>query len=102
MVAAFSPVALLGGGILAATGVVTAVLYLEAVRDLWQTAYGLTLLLKILLVGGVAGVGAYNWRKVKPTLGEGPNRLRRSAGLELVLAGVVLAVTAVLVALALE
>jgi putative copper export protein len=102
MVEAFSPVALLGGGILAATGLITAVLYLDAVGDLWGTTYGLTLLLKILLVGSVAGVGAYNWRKVKPTLGEGPNRLKRSAGLELALAGVVLAVTAVLVALALE
>ncbi len=104
MVQAFSPVALLGGGILAVTGLVTAVLYLEAVRDLWQNAYGLTLLFKILLVGGVAGVGAYNWRKVKPTLGAaaGWRRLRRSASLELTLAGLVLAVTAVLVALALE
>ena len=104
MIDAFSPIALLGGGVLMATGVITAVLYLSSLRDLWQTAYGLTLLLKLLLVGGVAVLGARNWRVVRPTLGtdEASKHLRRSTGLELLLAAWVLAVTAALAALALE
>lgn len=98
---AFSPLALAGAGVLVFSGLVTAVLYLPHVRDLWATAYGLVLLLKVVLFLGVAAFGAYNWRVLRPSLGNprATNALQRSAAVELLVGTVVLAVTAVLVAL---
>jgi hypothetical protein len=48
----------------------------------------------------VALAGAFNWRRLAPTLGsaDGVVRLRRSAGLELAVAMLVIGATAVLVA----
>jgi len=68
---------------------------------LWTTAYGQTLLTKLGLFLAVASLGAYNWRRLKPHLGS-PSKtasLLRSVAAELVLAGIVLAVTAFLVGL---
>ena len=67
---------------------------------LWTTAFGRTLLVKLALLGGVAGVGAYNWRRVRPALGRrgGAARLRTSAMVELGFATLVVMATAVLVA----
>lgn len=101
LVNAFSPFALGGAALLALTGVVTTVLYLHTVSDLWTTRYGLTLLLKIALVAAVAGAGYVNWQHVRPQLsspGAG-DVLRRTATIELLLALAVLAITAVLVGL---
>ena len=97
---AFSPTALLFAGIAVATGVFAAWLHLGAVSDLWQTAYGQTLLLKLGVLSVVAGTGAYNWLRVKPTLGneEAGRRIRRSATVELAVGAAVLLITAVLVA----
>ena len=80
-------------------GVLSAVLHLTTLADLWTTPYGRTLLLKLGTVGCVVLVGAYNWRRLTPMLGgpESPRHLRRSAALELLVAAAVLAVTAVLV-----
>jgi len=52
-------------------------------------------------VGVVLALGAWNWRRQKPLLGSeaGAIRLRRTATSELIAAGVVLAVTAILVSL---
>ena len=100
LVNAFSPTALVFAGITAASGVFTAWLHLEALGALWQTPYGRTLLVKLAILSVVAATGAYNWRRVKPTLGDGTGaaRLRRSASVELAVGAVVLVVTAVLVA----
>ncbi len=54
--------------------------------------------------GVVAGIGLFNWRWVRPALtaasrGEAADLLLRSACLELIVAAVVLALTAALVAL---
>ena len=51
--------------------------------------------------GAVAALGAYNWRRLKPVLHEPdqPRRLKISGSVELLLAALVLAVTAILVAL---
>ena len=70
-----------------------------AVARLWQTGYGRVLLLKTGLFGLTAGLGAFNWRWVRPqlTAAGGPDRLRRSGATELVAAAVVLAATAWLV-----
>ncbi len=100
-VRAFSPLALGAVATLTASGVITAFVYLESIGDLWSGAYGRTLVLKLLLFGVAAGLGAYNWRRVKPRL-DNPNAARtlaRTGSAELIIAAVILAVTAVLVAL---
>lgn len=100
LISAFSPTALVFAGITAATGVFAAWLHLGAVSALWQTPYGKTLLVKLAILSVVAGTGAYNWLRVRPTLGDekGAARMRRSATVELAVGVLVLVVTAVLVA----
>lgn len=100
LIHAFSPTALFFAGVVVATGVVSAWLHVGAVSALWTSAYGRTLLLKLGVLSLVFGTGAYNWLRVKPALGDtaAAGRLRRSALLELAIAALVLAVTAVLVA----
>lgn len=102
LVNAFSPTALFFAGTAAATGVFSAWLHLGNVPALWESGYGRTLLLKLGVLSVVFGTGAYNWLKVKPSLGEesAAGRLRRSATVELAVGAVVLLVTAVLVATA--
>jgi len=97
---AFSPTALVFAGISAATGVFAAWLHIGTVSGLWQTGYGKTLLLKLGILSLVAATGAYNWLRVRPSLGDvvSAQRIRRSATVEVAVALVVLAVTAVLVA----
>lgn len=99
LVNAFSPTALVFAGLAVATGVFAAWIHLGGVTALWQTRYGLTLLLKLGIISLVAGTGAYNWLRVKPGLGDvdGARRIRRSAAVELMIGVLVLAVTAVLV-----
>lgn len=96
----FSPLALVGAGITALTGLFAAWMHLGAIPNLWRTPYGLTLLVKLLVLAGVAATGAYNWRFVRPRLGVagGTRRITRSARLELGIALVVIIITAVLVA----
>ncbi len=101
LVNAFSPVALVCAGTAAATGVLAAVIHIGRIPDLWQTEYGQVLLLKLAILSVVAGTGAFNWRKVRPVLGDelGARRIRRSATIEVAVATAVLLVTAILVAL---
>jgi copper transport protein len=101
MVGAFSPVALAGAGLAAATGVVNSLFHLGAVPQLWETAYGRMLLLKLALLAVVAWLGFYNWRYVLPELHTpaAPARLRRSAGTELAAGVAVILATAILVGL---
>ena len=75
--------------------------YVGGIAPLFSSAYGRTLLVKVALLAGVAAAGAWNWRRVRPALGAAPgaSRLRRSATVELVFGTLLLAVTAVLVAL---
>ncbi len=100
LVAAFSPVALRFSAVLAVSGLIASWRNLGTVNALWSSDYGLLLLRKLVVVAVVAAIGVYNWQRVLPRLGQaiGTSRLRRSAALELVAAGVVLAFTAVLVA----
>ena len=99
LVRRFSPMALAAVATIALSGAVTGVFYLASVDDLWATPYGRALLLKVVLFLATGAVGACNWRRLTPRLGEasGPDRLLRSARLELLLAAAVLLVTAVLV-----
>jgi copper transport protein len=101
MVHRFSTLALLAAALLGATGLWTAWTHLKRIDALWTTPYGMTLDLKLAVVLVVLGLGAWNWRKVGPALGSegGAETIRRTATTELVFAGVVLAVTAVLVSI---
>lgn len=98
---AFSPVALLGAGLLLLTGVVNSLFHISSFGELWRTSYGNVLLLKLAVLSGVALTGLYNWKRVLPRLRSRQSRsgLRRSAKIELGIALVVLLVTAILAAL---
>jgi copper transport protein len=100
LVNTFSPVALLFASIVVLTGIASATLRLGSVPALWTSGYGRTLLIKLALLLGVLGTGAFNWRRVRPALGSevATTRLRRSASVELAVAVLVVIVTAVLVA----
>lgn len=95
----FSPVALTAAAVLGGTGVWTAYLYVDEIPQLWETIYGRVLLLKTGLFGVTAALGAYNWRRVRPRIAQpgGVAQLRRSGTAELLVAAVVLLVTAWLV-----
>ena len=101
LVNSFSPLALVAASIVAITGATTAWLHLKRLSALWTTSYGLALAVKLLLVLGVVTLGAWNWRRVKPSLGaEGSEEtLRRSATMELTFGALVLIATSVLVTL---
>jgi putative copper export protein len=101
LVNSFSPLALVAASIVAITGATTAWLHLKRLSALWTTSYGIALVVKLLLVLGVVTLGAWNWRRVRPSLGaEGSEgTLRRSATMELAFGALVLIVTSVLVTL---
>lgn len=93
------PLALSGAAMLASSGVVTTVLQLRVVDDLWATQWGRYVLLKASLLLAIMALGALNWRRLGLRMREatGVAALRRSLLTELALAAVVLVVTAVLV-----
>jgi putative copper export protein len=95
----FSTIALWSAGLLVLTGVITAYKHLGQVSALWTSIYGKTLIGKLCLAAVVFALGAYNNRRLKPSLGteEAGRRLARSATFEIAIAAVVLIVTAVLV-----
>lgn len=101
MVGVFSPVALAGAGLAVLMGLLLGYAYVGNLTDLWGTTYGETLLVKLLLLGLTMALGAWNWRRVTPKLGtpEGSDTLQRSAVTELLIGFLLLAATAVLVAL---
>jgi putative copper export protein len=94
----FSPLALTAAPVVAITGLVSAWLRLTHVSDLWLTAYGRTLSLKLALFGGVLALGWLNWRRRTARLAESgePSAMRASMGTELLMALAVLAATAFL------
>lgn len=102
LVGRFSPLAVAAVGSIAVTGVLTAALYVGGFAELGTTGYGRVLLVKVVLFLAAGAVGAWNWRRLTPRLGDaaGARALLRSARLELVLAAGVLAATAVLAHLA--
>lgn len=100
LVNAFSPTALMFAGLVGATGVFAAWVHVGSIPAIWQSQYGKTLLTKVAVLSIVALTGAYNWLRVKPTLGqiEGAARIRRSATVEIAVGVIVLLITAILVA----
>lgn len=101
LVDGYSPLALTGAGTAAAAGVLLSLTTVASWPALFHTAYGRTLLIKLVLLSGVIALGFHNWRRVRPALGAEPGarRLTRSASIELAIGTLLLAVTAVLVAL---
>ena len=101
IVHAFSPAALAFGGTAAATGIFMAWTHVGSFAALTDTDYGNVLMIKVGLLAVTAMIGAYNWLRVRPRLGDraAARTIRRTAGVELAFAALVLAVTAVLVAL---
>ncbi|MHB1096023.1 MAG: CopD family protein [Gemmatimonadaceae bacterium] len=101
LMCAFSAPALGFAGLLVVTGTIAAWRNIGAVAELVHSPYGQLLLVKLALLSVAVGTGAYNWKRVLPSLRSGASstaRLRRSAAVELVAALAVLVVTAVLVA----
>lgn len=101
LIARFSPLALTGAGFLVATGITTAWRHLGTPSALWSTAYGITLIVKLVFVAVVVSLGAWNWRRMTPRLGteETAHEIRRSATAEVSMTLLVLVITAVLVSL---
>ena len=101
MVQRFSVVALGSAALLGVTGLTTSWTHLNPLSALWSTPYGYALITKLCVVAVVLGLGAWNWRRVGPSLGKdgGAAKIRRSASTELAFAAVVLFVTAILVSL---
>jgi copper transport protein len=101
LVNSFSPLALTASTIVAITGATTAWLHLKRISALWTTSYGIALMVKLVLVLIVVVLGAWNWKRVRPSLGtEGTEHtIRRSATMELTFAALVLLATSVLVTL---
>lgn len=98
LVRSFHPLALTCAAIVVATGLVSAWLRLPTVASLWSSTYGRVLLVKLLFVAIVVVLGALNWKRMLPRLGDerGARRITRTASTELAIAALVLAVTAVL------
>jgi len=101
LVNSFSPLALTAAPIVALTGVTTAWLHLKRVSALWTSSYGITLVIKLIFVLIVVTLGAWNWRRVRPSLGDegSEHTIRRSATMELAFGALVLMTTSVLVTL---
>jgi copper transport protein len=104
--ARFSTLALTMVGLIMATGLIQAYVYVRHLGDLFSTGYGRAVLAKFLLLLCVIGVAAYNRSSSVPRLeasaerGEAPGRpgvlLRRALRGEIALLAVVLGVTAAL------
>jgi len=97
----FSPLALTMGVVVVGFGLITAWRHLHVLSNLWSTPYGYALIVKLLLAGMVFALGAWNWRRQRPTLGteDASQSIRRSSLAELTVATLVLAATAIVVSL---
>lgn len=101
MVTVFSPVALAGAGLAVLAGSLMAYAYIGDVAGLLGTPYGRTLIVKVGLLLVAMGLGAWNWRRLSPRLGDvaATRTLARSATVESLIGLLIVSVTAVLVAL---
>jgi putative copper export protein len=90
----FSPIALASAPIVAGTGVASGWLRVAGATEFWSTPYVRWLALKVLLFVGVLALGFLNWRRTRR---EDPRGVRTTVARELLLAGAVVVVTAVLV-----
>jgi putative copper export protein len=98
----FSVAARSGAAMVVLAGLLITLKYAGSVSAFLAAAWGRLLMLKFAGLGGVAGLGWYNWRVVTPGIArgdpDGAARLRRAVRAELALGLVMLAITAFLVA----
>lgn len=109
VVSRFSDLALVAVAALTVTGLYGAFVQVRALGALGGTGYGVTLIVKVIVFGGLVGLGAINNRRLKPKIEaavaehqparDGLRLLRRAVTAEVALVAVVLAVTSVLVSL---
>ena len=101
MVYSFSPLALSAAPVLVLFGVIIAWQHLHVLSNLWLSAYGVTLIVKLCLVAVVFALGTWNWRRQRPTLGsEGAAvAIKRSATMEVAVAALVLVATSILLSI---
>ncbi len=94
----FHPLALVCAPMVVVAGFATSWMRLGSLSGL-RTLYGTALLAKLALFAGVLALGSYNAFRARRRLGtpEGTRHLRRSAAIELALAGAVLVATTFLV-----
>jgi len=110
---AFSPLAMVSVGVLLFMGILLSTFHVPDIPALWESQYGRRLSLKVLVAFGVLALGFWNWRRGLPSLAVAPTdggkvgpgyttaaerRIRRSAAVEVLLAVIVLLITAILVA----
>lgn len=95
----FSPVALVSAAFLIGSGSLAAYVHVGSLDALIETRYGRLLLTKVGLVMLVLILGAINWRRNIPRLWDarGARPLRRNSMLELIIAHIVILITALLV-----
>lgn len=93
------PVGIPGVALLLGSGMFATYVHLRAISELWTVQWGLYVLAKLVLVSVIVLLGALNWRRLGPrmTTTAGVDVLRKSLVTELLLALLVLLVTAVLV-----
>lgn len=96
----FSKLARAGGALVVLSGAVAALVYTDAVADLWTTTWGRLLCAKLVVVAAIAAAGYRNWRVITPKVAaaepESGAALRRTIQFELLLAAAAIALTAVL------
>jgi len=103
LLTAFTPVALVGAGLVMITGAVLTTDQIWPLGTFFDTAYGGALSRKLVVVVVIVGLGWLNWRNFRPAAEDSAvrARLRRSVGWELALGLLaVLALTAWLTGLA--
>jgi copper transport protein len=83
--------------VVALTGVVSGFLQIDVLEGLWETGYGRTLIAKVVVFAGVGALGWYNRQRLVPIVDWVAPRLVRVGRVEVGLAAVVIALTAVLV-----
>jgi copper transport protein len=94
LVRRFSNVAFVSVLVLAATGVLRALVELRSVGQLWSTGYGQLLIVKTALLAVLAAIGWVNRYRLVPRLSF--DRLRRNVAVELTLFAVLIAAVALL------
>lgn len=101
VVHAFSPTTLVFSSAVVLTGIYASWQHLGSVSALWTTEYGRTLVLKLALLSLVFAAGAYNFLRIRAVLGDevSVRRLRRTSTVELAVGGIVVVITALLVAI---